>query len=208
MASPVRLHMLNLLAQRAWSVGELAAEIGESMAATSAHLKPLRAAGIVEVQKRGRVVFCQVTADEVVTLLQVAGSAAEALMPELREAARLADEDPYLLQICDFSQLSREVIRGDVLLLDLRPEDEFLAGHLPGAVSCPFRELEEDDLQDLREAPPVVGYCRGPWCRMARQGVNLLNQRGIPTRRLRAGVVEWRAAGLPLEFPESPPESN
>lgn len=197
-SSPVRLRALNLLSQRPWRVSELAEELGESMAATSAHLKVLRAACMVSVEKSGRDVWCRVASGEVIQLLSAAHRAAEALLPELREATRIAEEDPFLLPPVDFATLTAEVARGEVTLIDLRPTREFQSGHLPGAQSWPYDTLAGAKLDALKELPGVIGYCRGPWCLKARLGVEALNLRGIPAKRLRAGVVEWQAAGLSL----------
>lgn len=197
-SSRVRLRALNLLSQRPWRVSELAEELGESIAATSAHLKVLRAACMVSVEKSGRDVWCQVSSAEVIQLLAAAHRAAEALIPELREAAREAQDDPFLLSHVDFESLAAQVARGEATLIDLRPALEFQSGHLPGAQSWPYDTLAGTKLKALKGLPGVIGYCRGPWCRKARLGVETLNQRGIPTKRLRAGVVEWQAAGLPL----------
>lgn len=198
LSSPVRLRALNLLSQRPWRVSELAEELAESMASTSAHLKVLRAACMVTVEKSGRDVWCQVASAEVIQLLSAAHRAAEALLPELREAARETAEDPFLLQDLDFETLTAEVARKRITLIDLRPAREFQAGHLPGAQSWPYDTLADAKLDALKDLPGVIGYCRGPWCLKARLGVEALNQRGIPAKRLRAGVVEWQAAGLPL----------
>ncbi len=197
-SSPVRLRALNLLSQRPWRVSELAEELGESMAATSAHLKVLRGACMVSVEKAGRDVWCQVASEEVIQLLSAAHRAAEALLPELREAAREAEEDPFLLQKLDFETLNSEVARKRATLIDLRPAREYQAGHLPGAQSWPYDTLAEAKLDALKNKAAVIGYCRGPWCLKARLGVETLNKRGIPAKRLRGGVVEWQAAGLPL----------
>lgn len=197
-SSPVRLRSLNLLSQRPWRVSELAEELGESMAATSAHLKVLRAACMVSVEKSGRDVWCQVTSAEVIQLLAAAHRAAEALLPELREAAREAQDDPFLLSHADFDSLATQVARGEATLVDFRPSREFQSGHLPGAQSWPYDTLSGSKLKALKGRPGVIGYCRGPWCLKARLGVETLNKRGIPAMRLRAGVVEWQAAGLPL----------
>lgn len=197
-SSPVRLRALNLLSQRPWRVSELAEELDESMAATSAHLKVLRGACMVSVEKSGRDVWCQVASEEVLQLLSAAHRAAEALLPELREAVREAEEDPFLLQHMDFETLTSQVTRRKATLIDLRPAREFQAGHLPGAQSWPYDTLPKAKVEALKDQPGIIGYCRGPWCLKARLGVETLNKRGIPAKRLRAGVVEWQAAGLPL----------
>lgn len=197
-SSPVRLRSLNLLSQRPWRVSELAEELGESMAATSAHLKVLRAACMVSVEKSGRDVWCQVTSAEVIQLLAAAHRTAEALLPELREAAREMQNDPFILPHVDFESLGAEVARGEATLIDLRPAREFQSGHLPGAHSWPYDTLAGTKLKALKGRPGVIVYCRGPWCLKAKLGVETLNQRGIPAKRLRAGIVEWQAAGLHL----------
>jgi DNA-binding transcriptional ArsR family regulator/rhodanese-related sulfurtransferase len=199
LASPARLHALTLLAQRPWTVGQLAAEQGESIASVSAHLKVLRAAHLIEVERRGREVWCRADSPEIIRLLAAAQRAAEMVLPELREAADRADEDSFLLHNLDFQEIATAATCGKLTLVDLRPNPEFRVGHLPGAISRPFGILAETDLSDLAGKNPVVGYCRGPWCPKARRGVELLNEKGIPTKRLRAGVVEWQAAGFPLE---------
>lgn len=198
LSSPVRLRALNLLSQRPWRVSELAEELGESMAATSAHLKVLRTACMVSVEKSGRDVWCQVASGEVIQLLSAAHRAAEALLPELREAAREAEEDPFLLKGTDLETLAGKVARKKATLIDLRPAREFQSGHLPGAQSWPYDSLAGAKLKALKGLPGIIGYCRGPWCLKARLGVETLNKRGIPAKRLGAGVVEWQAAGLPL----------
>lgn len=206
MASPVRLRALNLLAQRWWRVSDLAAELGESLAATSAHLKVLRAACMVVDEKRGRDVWCRVESDEVLHLLASAQRAAEAVLPDMRELVRQASQDPYLLPCFDLREIAEDVAQHRVTLIDLRPAAEYDAGHIPGARSFPFPSLEQADLQSLRKKRRVVAYCRGPWCVMAREGVKLLNDRGVRASRLAAGIVEWRAEGLELirgDYPKS-----
>lgn len=198
MSSPVRLRALNLMAQRPWRVGELAAELSESTASTSAHLKVLRAAHMVEVEKLGRDVWCRIAGTEVVRLLSVAQHAAENLMPELREVEKAEKDDDLLLKDYDLRKLSTDVKKGHAILVDLRPVDEFSAGHFPGAQSWPFDSLSKSKVRPLKSSLPVVTYCRGRWCLKAREGVETLNKLGIPAKRLPVGVVDWQAAGLRL----------
>jgi len=205
MASPVRLRALNLLAQRRWRVGDLAGELGESVAATSAHLKALRAAGMVVEEKRGREVWRRVESAEVFALLAAAERAAEAVLPELREAARAAADDPFVLRNANLRELAEDVAHDRVTLVDLRPTEEYRAGHLPKARSHPFPGFSEADLEALRSRDRLVAYCRGRWCRRAREGVNALNDRGLPARRLPAGIVDWRAEGLELVTEDEDP---
>lgn len=200
LASPQRLRALNLLAQSPRTVGDLAVELGESKASTSAHLKVLRSACLVKDERRGRQVWCRLASETVAGLLVTIREAAETLMPELREVIRDAIEDPHALESMNFEQLWREVTAGRVVLIDLRPREEYAAGHLPGAQSLPFEELDEADVECLAEGPPkIVAYCRGPWCLKARQGVARLRELGVDAQRLNAGVAEWRAKGMSLE---------
>ena len=201
-SSPVRLRALNLLAQRSWTVSELAQELGETLAATSAHLKVLRAACLITEEKLGRELWCKVESEEVLRLLVAAQQAAEALLPDLRELIQQAQNDPYLLPRFSLHDLKDDLAAGRITLIDLRPESEFKAGHLPTARSLPYPTLEQADLKSLRRAKNIVAYCRGPWCAMARAGVAALNERNVPAKRLFAGIAEWRVEGLPLERTE------
>lgn len=196
-SSPIRLRALNLLAQGPWRVGELAEELGESIASTSAHLKVLRAVHMVAMEKSGRDVWCKVASPDVIQLLSAAHRAATALLPDLQEAqAKL--NDGFVLQGNDFHKLTADVTNGRATLIDLRPAREFDAGHLPGAQSWPYDTLTKSQVAPLKKSPPVISYCRGPWCLKARLGVQALNRFGIPAKRLPLGVVEWQAAGFTL----------
>ena len=199
MASPVRLRALNLLAQRAWTVSELAQELGESLASTSAHLKVLRAACLIVDEKSGRQVWCRVASPEVLQLIVAARTAAEAVLPELREFVRQVAEDPYSLLGLTFEELHREVAQERVILVDLRREEEFRSGHLPGSRSLPANSITAECVEAFPSGTPIVAYCRGPYCAMADHGVKALAELGLQVKRLDAGVVEWQVAGLGLE---------
>lgn len=199
MGSATRVHILTLVAQGPWTVGQLAEELGESIAATSAHLKVLRGACLLKVEKKGREVWCQIGSSEVVAALSAVQKAATGILPEFREVVRQNETDCFLARDVDLQQLADEVAGGRLTLIDLRPESEFRAGHLPRALSRPFSTLPDVDLSDLRGQKSILGYCRGPFCKKAKSGVELLNQRGVSARRWPGGVIEWQAAGLALE---------
>lgn len=200
LASPTRLHILTLLAQGKWSVGQLAGELGESVATVSAHLKVLRAAHLISMTKQGREVWSYIASQQVLKTLATVQQAAELVLPELREAVLDAKNDPFLESDTDFCRLFIEAEQERLTLIDLRPEAEYREGHLPHALSYPFNTLTSADLYPLMGLNRrILGYCRGPWCKRAIEGVRVLNERGVPARRLRAGVVEWQAAGLALE---------
>lgn len=189
---------MTLLAQRPWKVKELADELGESLALTSSHLKVLRACNLVEERREGREVWCRVRGGEVVALLAALGKAASVLLPEMRELLRDREEDPLLLKNVSLPHFYEEVMAEKVELLDLRPHDEFRAGHFPKARSYPLSEFQNLDWQGVGQDKPVVLYCRGPWCDMGPRGVRMLSEQRIEARRLAAGVVEWQAEDLPL----------
>lgn len=195
LASPTRLELLDLLAQRPRSVDELAGLADASVANTSQHLKVLREANLVETEKRGRQVICRLApgvSPFIVSLHELAVErlpALAALARELHEGKAAALEPRALL---------RSVRGGEVVVLDVRPEDEFQAGHLRGARSLPLEELRER-LSELPADKEVVAYCRGPWCVMARDAVTLLRSHGFSAQPLELGVAELRERGYPIE---------
>lgn len=200
LSSPTRIRALNLLAQKAWSVKELAEELNESLALTSSHLKSLRACHLVDEEKVGRSVLCRVTSLEVLQLLDSINRVAVTLLPEMRELVLRSQDDPYLLQSVSLQDFYRELLADAFLLVDLRPRDEYEAGHIPRSVNLPARELESLEFKRLGNGRPVVAYCRGPWCSMAMQGVQKLNDSKVTTSRLGSGIIEWQAQNLPLSM--------
>lgn len=198
LSNPARLRALNLMAQRPWRVSELAQELGEGISATSAHLKVLRAAHLVEVKKSGRDVWCRVAGADVIQLLSAIHRAADSLLPEVREMKMAENDDAFLLRDFDLKKISADAKNGQTILVDLRPADEFAAGHLPGSQSWPYHSLSKSKLKALKNNLPVITYCRGPWCQKARLGVETFNKFGISAKRLPVGVVDWQAAGFSL----------
>jgi rhodanese-related sulfurtransferase/predicted transcriptional regulator len=190
-ASPVRLELLDLLAQAPRSVDELARASGQSTANTSQHLQALRAAGMVTRTREGTRVRYELAGDEALRLWLALRDASAARLAEVERTSR-----EYLGEHVD--TISREALierlgRGDVVLVDVRPEEEYEAGHIEGARSIPLAELE----QRLAELPPdaeVVAYCRGPFCAYAHEAVRQLRAGGRSARRLTDGWPEWRLA--------------
>lgn len=198
LSSPIRIELLELLAQMERSVDQLASLTGASVANTSQHLQKLRQAGLVTGRKEGQYVFYGLAGDEVVGLLAGLGRVGEAYSADVERIVRL-----YLVQKDDLEPLPAEELlrrarKGLVTVLDVRPPEEFAAGHLPGAVNIPIRDLQRR-LKELPKGKEVVAYCRGPYCLMSYDAVALLRKKGINARRLEAGLPEWRLAGLPLE---------
>jgi rhodanese-related sulfurtransferase/predicted transcriptional regulator len=190
-ASPVRLELLDLLAQGPRSVEELARLTGQSSANASQHLQALRAAGMVTRAREGTRVRYAVAGDDALRLWLALRDASAARLAEVERAAR-----DYLGE--DVDTLGREELwqrlrRGDVVLVDVRPEEEYAAGHIEGARSIPLDELERR-LAELPADTEVVAYCRGPYCAYAHEAVRRLHAAGRRARRLDEGWPEWKLA--------------
>lgn len=198
LGSPGRLQILEFVAQRERAVDELAAMTGLSMANTSKHLQALRQAGLVSARKEGLRVYYAISGDDVVALLTALREVSEHRMAEVEKLVRtwLAHRDQ--MEPVPAKELLQRAKKGLVVVLDVRPSEEFAAGHLPGAVNIPIHELEKR-LRELPKRKEVVAYCRGPYCLMSYDAVSLLRRKGRKARRLEAGLPEWRAAGLPVE---------
>lgn len=198
LSSPKRLELLELLAQGEKTVETLASESGSDIKLVSAHLKALREARLVESQRDGRFMVYRTSGTDVGALLVTLRDVAEAHLVELRLAlARLVDAEAQLTGVSR-ETLLEQARRGEVLVLDVRPETEYRSAHLPYARSMPLDELEHH-LDALPADVPIVAYCRGPFCLMSEQAVSLLRARGFRAARIEDGVNEWLAGGLPIE---------
>lgn len=194
-----RLEILEFLAQRERNVEQLANLAELSVANASQHLQQLRQAGLVTARREGQRVIYRLTGEEVVVLLAALRSVAES---NVAEVGRLVAD--YLGSKDDLEPVKANVLlerarTGEVTVLDVRPAEEFAAGHLPGAVNLPLGELEKR-LAELPLGQPVVAYCRGPYCVLAYDAVAKLREAGFQARRLEGGLPEWRRAGLPVEI--------
>jgi len=200
LASGNRLQLLELMAQGERSVEALADLAGMTLANTSQHLQALRQAGLVSPRKEGQRVYYRLAGDDVVRLYDVLRTVAQSRLAEVRQlvADFLGDKDA--LEPIAADELLKRAKRGLVTVLDVRPPEEFAAGHLPGAVNIPIDKLESG-LAKLSKRREVVAYCRGPYCLMSFEAVLKLRQRGWKARRLQHGFPEWKAAGLPVESP-------
>ncbi len=197
LSSPKRLKMISLLSQGKKTVEQLAEMTDQSTAATSAHLKVLRASGLVAAEKQGRRVWCSLAGDNVTRMWISLRNLGEELLPELREIIRDYFAHPEMLSTLTMEEVMEEVRLDRVILLDLRNQDEFSAGHLPTARHLPFKDLASR-AQELPADRPALAYCRGPYCITAVNAANALWELGIPAKRLPFGVPEWKAAGFPL----------
>jgi len=198
LSSPTRIEFLELLAQCERTVEQLAGLTGVTVANTSQHLQKLRQAGLVGSRKEGLYVFYRLAGGEVVGLLSALGRAGEAHVAEVERIVRLYFAHKDELEPVAAKELLARARKGLVTVLDVRPPEEYAAGHLPGAVNIPVDQLEKR-LKELPKRKEVVAYCRGPYCLMSYDAVALLRNRGLKARRLEAGLPEWKLAGLPVE---------
>jgi len=198
LASGPRLELLEYLAQGERSVEGLATVSGLTVANTSRHLQQLRQSGLVAARKQGQQVFYRLAGEDVVALLNTLRQVAERRVAEVDRlvASYLTVKDG--LEAVPARELLERVREGLVTVLDVRPPEEYAAGHLPGAVNVPLADLERC-LGDCDPAKEVVAYCRGPWCVLAYDAVTRLREKGFKARRLEGGLPEWRQAGLPVE---------
>lgn len=197
LASDARLHLLEYLAQAERSVEELAGMTGLSVANCSKHLQALRQVGLVTARKEGLRVYYALAGDDVAALLASLRVVAEHRVAEVERLLRtwLAHRDE--LEPVPAPELLERAKKGLVTVLDVRPAEEYAAGHLPGAINVPVDKLE-GYLSKLPRRKEVVAYCRGPYCLMSFEAVEKLRKRGWRARRLENGLPEWRAAGLPV----------
>jgi rhodanese-related sulfurtransferase/DNA-binding transcriptional ArsR family regulator len=198
LASPKRLELIELLCQGEKTVETLAAQAEISVKLASAHLKELRLARLVEAQKDGKYVRYRLGDTGVADLWVALRSQAEERLVELQVALANIVTHGDDLQGMDRRSILKKAASGEVLVLDVRPAEEYASAHLPHARSLPVDELKKR-LSEVPKEVPVVAYCRGPFCLMARDAVELLRKRGYRAMHLTDGVAEWRAQGLPIE---------
>lgn len=194
-----RLELLDLLCQGPRTVEALAREAGLGLTNTSQHLKALREARLVEAEKAGLYVTYRLADEQVCQFFRSLRSLAETRLAEVGEITRRFLQGHEGLQPVDREQLLAKVRDGAVTVLDVRPPEEYAAGHLPGALSVPLKELERR-LAELPHEREIVAYCRGPYCVLAVEAVEILRAHGFTAFRLEDGVTDWRARGLPVEI--------
>ncbi len=200
-AHPKRIELLDLLCQGERSVEVLADAAGMGVTNTSAHLRVLREARLVATRKQGTRVFYRLADDAVCefffALRDLAGDRYAEVDRIVRDYFIARDE----LEPVDRDELLQRAGAGDVIILDVRPHEEYEAGHIPGAISIPLEELA-GKVADLPRDAEIVAYCRGPYCVLAPQALELLRREGFTVRRLEDGFPEWRRAGLPVAVGE------
>ena len=198
LSSPRRLEIVDLLAQGERTVEEIAEETSMSVASASQHLQALKSARMVEAHREGLYMHYRLADEAVFRTWQAVRALAESRLSEVDGVVEAYLVDRDALEAVDSSDLLERLRDGSVVVLDVRPEEEYRAGHIPGALSVPVDALETA-LQTLPRDREIVAYCRGPYCVFSDEAVALLRARGYRARRLRQGLPDWRAAGMPVE---------
>lgn len=203
LAAPKRLELLDLLCQGPRTVESLAGQTAISVANASRHLQVLRAARLVDAEKHGLYVEYRLADEEVCRFYVSLRALATSRLAEIDLVTRAFMERRGGLEEVHGEELVRRVRSGEVTILDVRPGEEYEAGHIPGAISMPIADLKAR-WADLPKDRDVVAYCRGPYCVMAVDAVNLLRRKGFKAHRLEHGVADWRARGWRVESPRRP----
>jgi rhodanese-related sulfurtransferase len=197
LSSPRRLELLDLLVQAPRTVEELAQEADMSIANTSQHLQRLKQAQLVTDEREGVYIRYRLADPAVARLWLELRAVAEQQLGEVKKALAAYRSHQHEFEHVSAAELQDRLQKGEVILLDVRPREEYKAGHLPGALSMPLQELAER-LGELSRDLPVVAYCRGPYCVFADEALAFLSAQGWQVARLEEGVIEWQQAGYPL----------
>ena len=201
-AHPKRLEILDLLCQGPRTVEVLAGEAGLGIASASQHLKVLKEARLLEAEKRGLFVTYRLADEAVCAFFRSMRSLAEARLAEVEQITRRFLNGREGMEPVEARELLERVRQHRVTVLDVRPVEEYRAGHIAGALSIPLRELKAR-IKEVPSGHRIVAYCRGPYCVLEVQAVETLRKAGLKAVRLREGYPDWRAAGMPVEVAES-----
>ncbi|NOT07306.1 MAG: metalloregulator ArsR/SmtB family transcription factor [Gemmatimonadales bacterium] len=201
MSSPKRIELLELLGQGEKSVDALAAHADLPVKNTSAHLRVLRQARLVERRREGTYLYYRLADDKVIHFLKEMEELGRIRLAEVERVTNTYLRSRDELEPVTFGELRRLLKRAEITLIDVRPRDEYRAGHIPGAISVPVAELR-DHLHKIPKGREVIAYCRGPYCVYSVEAMALLRRRGYRARRVENGIPEWRALGLAVAIGE------
>jgi len=197
-SSPKRLEIIDILAQGEKDVETLSKQVSITFANTSRHLQILKNARLVETKRDGVRIYYRLSDDKVFNCWKGLQSLAENRVAEIREVLKNFLEERKAMKIISKDELWSRVQSNDVVVIDVRPVEEFNSGHIPGAISIPLVELK-DRLNEIPSDREIVAYCRGPYCVLSPEAIKLLRDEGYKAFRLEEGLPEWKEAGLPVE---------
>lgn len=198
MSSPKRLEIIDILIQGEKDVDTITRETNLTFANTSRHLQVLKNAHLVDFRKDGVRTFYRVSDITVYNIWKNLQSLAENLLPEVRDTVHRFYRDRASMETISKDELLSRIKKGEAVALDVRPQDEYISGHVRGAVSIPLHELKKK-LKELPSDKEVIVYCRGPYCVLAVEAVAILTDAGFKASRLEEGFPEWRSADMPVE---------
>jgi rhodanese-related sulfurtransferase/DNA-binding MarR family transcriptional regulator len=201
-ASPKRLEIIDLLTQGERDVDSLAKETNMNFANTSRHLQILKSANLVKTRREGVRIFYFISNNEVIRCWKSLQSLAEKTASEIREISRLFFEERDSLEPINLSDLKSKLENDEIMLIDVRPPEEFAQGHLPKAVSYPLSKLK-DSIDLLSTQKEIVAYCRGSYCVLAAEAVKMLKEKGFNVNLSKEDINTWQLAGLPIEVEEN-----
>jgi rhodanese-related sulfurtransferase len=207
MASSARIELLDLLSQTERTVEQLADLTEMSIANVSQHLQVLRHAQMVEVRREGLYAYYRLADESVFRLWQAIRAVGEARLAEIDRVIASYLKDRATLEPVSVEELAKRLDESSVVVIDVRPFEEYSAGHIPGALSIPVRELKRR-LAELPRTKEIVAYCRGPYCVQSDEAVSLLKNQGFNVRRLEVGLPDWRANGLPIAVADRAPKGR
>ena len=199
LASPRRIELLDLLGQGEKTVEVLAEQTAMPGRNTSAHLRVLRQARLVETRRDGTYMYYRLAGDDVTSVLRTLEALGHRRLTDAQHVVQLYLDGRDELEPVTLKELRRLIRDGEVTVVDVRPVEEFLAGHIPGALSMPVPELKRRP-PELSKDREVIAYCRGRYCVYSLEAVTLLRRNGYRARRAEEGLPDWRAAGLPVEI--------
>ena len=202
LGSPKRIELLDLLAQSEKTVEELAEQSATPIKNTSAHLRVLRQARLVETRRNGTFIFYRLSDDGVAVFVRHLQALGRRHLAEVEQVARLYLDDRDELEPVTLLELRTMMRDEQVTVIDVRPREEYEAGHIPGAISIPVPELKRR-MGELPKRKEVIAYCRGPYCVYSLEAVTVLRKQGLRARRADEGLPEWRSHGFPIARPRS-----
>lgn len=190
-SNPKRIEMIDVLSQKTYSVEELAKEIAMSVASTSQHLQVLKSAKLVDTERQGNFIIYSITDDGVLRLVSAVKELGFRKIAEIERLITNFKADKNILESITLDDLVVRHRKEKIILIDVRPEEEYKAGHIPTAVSIPLEQLKER-MNELPKDKTIIAYCRGPLCVMAVDAIKLLNEKKFKAIRMEDGYVEWK----------------